>query len=116
VSYANSTQFGNLARLARVGKIFRFGKIIRIARLLKVIKERNNIGKVFGQMLKIQGSEERLLFFVLIFVILVHISSCMWVVVVRILNEETADNWIRVNGYENYDEIELYITSYYYTI
>jgi hypothetical protein len=56
------------------------------------------------------------MFFVLIFVIILHITSCIWIVVVTLLDEEIPNNWLRVNGYVHLDDIELYIVSYYYTV
>jgi hypothetical protein len=52
----------------------------RLLRILKIVKERSKLLKYLNDILKIGLGFERLLFFVMIFIILAHIVSCVWVI------------------------------------
>lgn len=43
-----------------------------------------------------------------------HIVTCTWVIIYSF--DESYDTWVMANGFENMDNIDLYITSFYYTI
>jgi hypothetical protein len=47
---------------------------------MKIVKDRNTISKYLNEYLKVGVAMERLSFFCFIFVILVHIVSCLWVI------------------------------------
>ena len=72
--------FASLARLTRLPKLYRLIKMAKLSRILKVIKERNTISKYLNEVLKVSVGFERLSFFVLIFVLSIHITSCFWVI------------------------------------
>ncbi len=83
----NSSDYTSLARLARLPRLYRLIKMFKMSRLLKVIKERNTLSKYLGDVMKISVSFERLAFFVLMFAILAHITSCMWVIIASLEEE-----------------------------
>jgi len=49
-------------------------------RVAKMIKDRNKLARSFESIIKIKIGLERLLFFLLVFIILQHISCCLWIV------------------------------------
>ena len=57
-----------------------------MSRLLKVIKERNTLSKYLTEVLKITASFEKLAFFTMLFIIMVHITACMWVIIASLEN------------------------------
>ena len=77
----NATQFNSLVRVARFGRLYKLVKLTRLLRILKIMKEKNKLMKYLNQILKIGLGFERLFFFILIFFLLCHISSCLWIVV-----------------------------------
>ena len=87
----------------------------KLARLLKVIKERNTISKYLNEVLKVSVSFERLSFFVLIFVISVHITSCFWVTLAG-LQDNLYETWIYRSNMQDSSNEELYLAAFYYTI
>lgn len=89
----NTSDFTSLARLARLPRLYRLIKMFKMSRLLKVIKERNTLSKYLGDFMKISIGFERLAFFVLMFAILAHIASCMWVIIAS-LEEDQYETWI----------------------
>lgn len=81
INYAlQVSDYASLSRLARLPKLYRLIKMTKLSRILKVIKERNTISKYLNEVFKVSVGFERLTFFALIFVILVHIVSCFWVI------------------------------------
>jgi hypothetical protein len=76
----NSGNFNGLARLARLPKLYRLVKMTRLVRILKIVKERNKFAKYLTEILKIGVGFERLLFFILIFIVMCHIVCCFWYV------------------------------------
>ena len=50
----------------------------RLARILKVVKERNKLAKHLNEIMKISVSFERLMYFSFMFLILAHITACLW--------------------------------------
>ena len=73
--------FASMARIARLPKLYRLIRLIKLIRLLKVIKEKNTISKYLTEVLKLSIAVERLAFFACLYMVLVHITSCMWVVI-----------------------------------
>jgi hypothetical protein len=79
-----TSDFSSLARIARLPKLYRLIRMFKLIRLLKVIKERNTLSKYLNEVLKVSVAVERLVFFCFMFVILVHITSCFWVIMADI--------------------------------
>jgi hypothetical protein len=76
-----STNVNGMVRVARLGKLYRLVKLTKMLRLLKIMKEKSKLMKYLNDILKIGHSLERLFFFMIIFFILCHISSCFWIMI-----------------------------------
>ena len=63
--------------------------------------------------MKISAGFERLFFFVMSFLLICHIVSCMWVLTTT-LYEDKSQTW--VSEYVDYTTPNLYLTSIYFTI
>lgn len=87
-------------------------KLTRLFRILKIIKERSKIAMYLRDFLKISIGFERLFFFVISFMMAVHIFTCLWVIIVDFstdeVDEEADANKISV--------MERYWTALYFTI
>lgn len=73
--------FGNInkiSRFTRIGKIYKLVKMMKIVRLVKIVKVNNKLVRNMSDLLKIGAGTERLLFLVLSFVALQHVTSCLW--------------------------------------
>jgi len=79
--FLEAGDFSNLARLARLPKLYRLIRMVKLIRIAKIVKERENISKYLNEVLKVSVAMERLSFFCFIFMILVHIISCFWVII-----------------------------------
>jgi len=111
--FLETGDYASLAKIARLPKLYRLIRMFKLIRLLKVIKERNTISKYLNEVLKLTVAIERLAFFSFMFVILVHITACFWVILATF--EESEDNLIMRNGLTNYDTVDLYVACFYYT-
>lgn len=108
--------FNGMVRVARLGKLYRLVKLTKMLRLLKIMKEKSKLMKYLNDILKIGHSLERLFFFLIIFFILCHISSCFWIMIAYFANEEFTGTWMEEYVAEGYSERDLYWTSFYWTI
>lgn len=105
-----------IVRIARVGRLYKLVKLTRLLRIMKIMKEKSKLMKYLNDFLKIGHSLERLLFFLIIFMILCHISSCLWLMTASFKDETYEGTWVEDFAGEGYSNIELYWTSFYWTI
>ena len=99
-----NTDVNGIVRIARIGRLYKLVKLTRMLRILKIMKEKSKLMKYLNDILKIGHSLERLLFFVIIFFILCHISSCLWLMIASFINENFEGTWVEDfsgDGYSN---------------
>ncbi len=111
--FLETGDFSNLARIARLPKLYRLIRMVKLIRIMKIVKERNTISKYLNEVLKVSVALERLVFFCFIFMMLVHIVTCFWVIISTF--EEDDMNLIMRNGMQDYDAVQLYVACFYYT-
>ena len=88
------------------------------------MKEQNKILKYINDYLKITSGLDRLFFFTLIFMLLTHIATCLWIVVAAMNSQGQSHEINRMEGtwlepwYEVYgnDENGIYAISFYWCI
>jgi len=88
---------------------------IRLARLLKVIKERSTLAKYVNAILKLSVAVERILFIGFMFIVLCHITTCMFYLLAK-LEDFTPDTWVVRYGYTQHTAWDLYIVGFYWTV
>ena len=73
--------------------------------------------KYLGEFLKIGLGFERLFFFGIIFIVLCHILTCIWIITPSLI-ERDADSGFEswMDPFEEVNKGELYLTSLYYTV
>ena len=69
-----------MARIVKLGRMYKIIKMTKLLRILKIVKERSKLLKYLNEILKIGLGFERLVFFVMIFFIMAHIITCLWVI------------------------------------
>ena len=108
--------FQDIIRFAKIGKISKLIKMTRLLRILKIVKQRSQLLKYLNDVLKIGLGFERLIFFGIIFVLLCHVLTCLWVIASQFkdVTEEEEGSWI--DDYKGLSNSSLYITSIYFTI
>jgi hypothetical protein len=105
--------YQDIVRFARIGRMYKLIKMIRLIRVLKIVKQRSQLLKYLNDFLKIGLGFERLFFFAIIFMLLGHILTCIWVITAQ-LQDDNANSWI--NDFNDDKQYEIYITSLYFTI
>eukprot|EP00350_Pseudokeronopsis_sp_OXSARD2_P013033 CAMPEP_0170567186 /NCGR_PEP_ID=MMETSP0211-20121228/80321_1 /TAXON_ID=311385 /ORGANISM="Pseudokeronopsis sp., Strain OXSARD2" /LENGTH=357 /DNA_ID=CAMNT_0010888575 /DNA_START=782 /DNA_END=1855 /DNA_ORIENTATION=- len=106
--------YNRLIRLARVPKLYKLVKMSRLMRMFKILQDRNRLVKYLGEVLKIGIGFERLLFFMLLLMVIFHITACFWIMIANFTDSN--DNWIYAGGYVDAGNGELYVTAFYYTV
>ncbi len=77
--------------------------------MLKIVKERNKLISYLNEAFKLSAGVERLVFFAFLFLLLSHISGCLWVLIAKIHSQEY-ESWPMRYGYQdesNFNVIEL---------
>ena len=75
--------------------------MVKLIRLLKVVKERNTISKYLNEVLKVSVALERLVFFCFLYVLLVHIIACFWVIIAT-FEDSDENNFIMWNHFGDF--------------
>ena len=60
-------------------------------------------------------TSERLILLTVVLLLLQHVVSCIWVYIGR-FDTGSKDNWIYQRGYYEMGDIDLYVTSFYFTV
>lgn len=76
-----------MVRVVRVGRLYKLVKLTRLLRILKLVKDKNKLMKYLNDLLKVGLGFERLFFFVLISIIIMHIVTCLWIIVAAVQDE-----------------------------
>jgi hypothetical protein len=75
----------------------------------------NRITKFFLEKLKVNANIERLIYFILSFLLLNHLSACIWFFVAK-LQDLAPDCWVTRLGYIDSTNFEIYVISFYWTL
>lgn len=113
----SSVKINTLARLGRIPKLYRLIRLSKLVRMAKILKRGNvnRITKFFLDKLKVNANIERLIYFILAFLLLNHISACIWYFMAR-LDDLSPDSWVMRLGYIDASDAEIYIVSFYWTL
>lgn len=75
----DTSSMNSLFRIARISRLYKLIKLTRLLRVFKLIKEQAKMLRIFADILKISPGFERLYFFLLLFILMAHIISCLWI-------------------------------------
>jgi Trk-type K+ transport system membrane component len=110
---ANPENLNQMIRLAKIGRLYKLIKLTKLLRILKIVKEKSKLLKYVREVVKLGYGFERLVFFVLIFLLISHIVACMWIFVAKFANYE--GTWME-GDLEEVDPLEQYLISFYFTV
>jgi hypothetical protein len=79
-----SNNMNSMIKIVRIGRMYKLLKLTRLLKMLKLVKERSKILKYINELMKVGVGFERLFFFLVIFFMLSHIVSCLWVLTASI--------------------------------
>jgi len=98
-----------------LGKVPKMFKLVRLFRILKIIKEREKFIQIIKDLVRIEIGYERLIFFILLFVTVLHINACLWVFIGKTA-EDYENSWIKKAEQEDMPNAQLYISSFYFVV
>ena len=74
--------------------------------MLKIVKERSKFVKYINEMLRLSLGVERMIYFALIFILLCHITTCMWFLTAK-LGDLSPQTWVTKHGYQDEDNFTV---------
>lgn len=90
-------------------------RIFRLIKILKLIKSNRGVVRQFSEKMRISSGQERLAFFSFFFLIFLHVSSCMFVMLAHYEEGFMAERWIEPFLAAD-NMFELYVTSCYFVL
>lgn len=84
--------YGWMTRLAKLNRLYWLIRLIWLVRMLKAVRDWNKIVRYLNKFLWISAAAERLLFFSIIAILLMHNCACFWVLIAQA--EDTYKSWI----------------------
>lgn len=121
-------QVNDLVRVSRLGRLYRLVRMFKLFRILKIVKDRSKILSYLNEFLKIGLGLERLFFFVIVFMIIIHVISCIWIITAQMADlvydyNSLEEDGTTVKSYESWKESfndlsndALYLTSFYFAV
>jgi hypothetical protein len=76
--FLSAFSLNKVVRFARIGKITKLIRMARVVRLVKIEKLKTSLVKNMKDVVMISMGTERLIFILLMFLMLVHVISCVW--------------------------------------
>jgi len=113
----------NTNSISSVGRVLRLPKIYRLIRMLKFLKtstgnsnnNKGGMGRQFIEKLKLRANLEKLVYFLLGFLVITHIFSCIWYLIAKLQNFNE-NCWVYKLGYLDESNFDLYMHSVYWTL
>ena len=111
-----SSEITKFSKMSRIPKIYKLTKLIKVLRLSKMKKKGgNSLSKLFFEKFKINANIEKLLTFLVTFLLLSHLSTCIWYFVAK-LEDLNPNCWVVRLGYIDASNFQIYILSFYWTL
>lgn len=119
-SFEGPSGINSFLRIARLGKIYRLVKITRLVRIIKIVKQRGKFTIYLKSLLVASQGVENHVYSLLVFYMLCHVMACIWILTARMAGDEDGEgkheNWIYAKEYQDYDQMQLYVTAFYFTV
>lgn len=80
-----------MSRVARFGRLYKMVKLTRLLKMLRIVRDKNKMIMYLTQWLKLGLGLERLMFFIVIFMLGLHVSACFFIITAAMNVEEDGD-------------------------
>lgn len=110
---SDTENLNQMIRLAKIGRLYKLIKLTKLLRILKIVKEKSKLVKMIRSVIQVGYGFERLFFFVLIFLLIGHIVSCLWIFIAKFKNYE--GTWME-DGAAEMTDYNQYLTAFYFTV
>lgn len=106
--------YSGLLRISRVSKLYKLAKLVRFVRMIKLVNKNNKIMKYVSSLFKVHIALERLIWFLITFLLLVHILACLWVFIGKFNILDSDKNWIYQKKMQDLDDWSIYLAAVYW--
>ena len=110
-----TSDFGALARLTKIPRLYRLIKLVKMLRMIKIAKQKSSFMKYLNRFVKVKAGIERIMMFMVLFVLMCHIIACFWIILINLEQEDYA-TWIYTKMYQDMDNFDIYVRSLYFTV
>lgn len=117
-----ASNVNGLIRIARISRLYKILKLARLLRVARLLKDKSKILKSIANLLRVSPGYERLIYFLLIFLVMCHIISCLWIIYPQLLNAAGdpelfyLGTWLEEFLTMECTKADLYVNSFYWTI
>lgn len=109
-------KYNGIIRIIRIGRIYKLMKLARLFRIIKIFKSKMiQMFRKANSELNISDSFEKLIIFIMISFLIVHIVACMWVFATT-FSDEDEPTWIRASEISKNTTSSKYLYSIYFTV
>ena len=108
--------YSTVIRIGRIPRLYRLIKMTKLVRMIKLLKSRSQMLKYISKIYKVDAAVERLIWFLIIFLLMIHILACIWIFIGEYYMYDTVSNWIMKCNLQDLSPFELYITSLYWCV
>jgi hypothetical protein len=117
LSDSSLSRFHNLTRIGKIPRLYRLLRLAKLMRTIRMVKHGsfNKFTKFVLRKLKVNTNIERVIMFIFGFLLINHISACLWYFVAK-LQDLAPDCWVTRLNYNDAPDFELYIASLYWTL
>lgn len=104
-----------MVRIAKFGRVSKILRLTRLIRMVKMMQTKNNVLKFAKEFFKLGNGIYRIIFFSFTSLLVCHIFSCLWIFFGHI-SPEHQDKWIKNEEIEKMDQMNKYLTAFYFII
>ena len=114
--FQTDKNYSKVLRIGRLPRLYRLIKMAKLIRMIKMIKSRSQVLKYIGEILKVNAGVERFIWFLITFMLLIHVLSCLWIFIGVFYMDDNFNNWITQTGNADLSNGELYVTGLYWCV
>jgi CRP-like cAMP-binding protein len=104
------------SKVGKLPKLSRLIKMTKLIRMVKIIKARSQILKYISKIYKVEAGVERLIWFLMTFLLMIHILACLWIFIGVYFLYDSYNNWIMQSNLQDLGSSDLYITGLYWCV
>lgn len=122
-SGGQGSDVNNIVRIAKFGRLYKLIKLTKLLRLIRIIKNQKVLMNYIHYVFRVSAGIKRLIFFFLIFMVLCHIGTCLWLMTAD-FNSDSDDTtallyegtWLADYRDLSEDNGKLYCLALYWTV
>ncbi len=111
-------KINHVTRITRIPKLYKLiymSKFLRVIKNIKSNEPKSRITNIILDKLRLNTTIERLIIFFIAFLILLHLSACIWYLIAK-FEDFNPDTWVARLGFLDSSNYDLYLISVYWTL